>query len=85
MQTFFISGAGRSNEGAGEEQPDEEAVHLGAQGGGQAGEGGGAAEPAGGPAGAAGGADTEDRPRAVPVPVLQLVPVIVRNTSKIQT
>uniref|UniRef100_A0A453JMI6 Uncharacterized protein n=1 Tax=Aegilops tauschii subsp. strangulata TaxID=200361 RepID=A0A453JMI6_AEGTS len=54
-------GAGRSNEGAGEEQPDQEAVHIEPQGGGEAGEGRGEAEPAGGPVGPAGGAHPEDR------------------------
>ncbi|XP_044967413.1 uncharacterized protein LOC123427432, partial [Hordeum vulgare subsp. vulgare] len=67
-------GAGRPNEGAGKEQPDQEAVHVELQGGGEAGEGRSEAEPAGSPAGPSGAAHPEDRPRAVPVPVLQLVP-----------
>ena len=63
--TDFISGACRSNEGAGEEQHDQEV-----------GKGRGETEPAGSPVGATGGAHPEDRPRVVPVPVLRLVPVL---------
>ena len=63
--TNFISGVCRSNEGADEEHHDQEV-----------GKGRGETEPAGSPVGATGGAHPEDRPRVVPVPVLQLVPVL---------
>ena len=71
-----MSGAGRSNEGSGEEQHDQETVPIGPQGGGEAGESRGEVELAGTLAGATGGAHLEDRAHVVPVPVLQLVHVL---------